>query len=80
VFQEDPQFDLTGDIVQVKDNISQIESGVKMETLDVETFVYLLDYSVMELNHPTHSGVVMGMSKDENVAMLFSKVSKRRGQ
>jgi hypothetical protein len=30
LFQEDPQFDLAGNIVQVNDDISQIESGVKM--------------------------------------------------
>jgi hypothetical protein len=31
VFQEDPQFDFAGDIVQVKDYISTIETGVRME-------------------------------------------------
>jgi hypothetical protein len=31
---------------------------------------------VLELNHPTYSGVAMGTIKEEKVAMLFSKVSK----
>jgi hypothetical protein len=44
VFQEDPHFNLAGDILQVKDDISQIESGVKMEPLDGAKFVYLSDY------------------------------------
>jgi hypothetical protein len=63
VFQEDPQFDLAGNIVQVKDNISQIESGITMEPLDGEKFVYLSEYSVVELIHPTYSDVTLGMSK-----------------
>jgi hypothetical protein len=78
MFQEDPQFDLAGDAVKVKDDISQIESGVKMEPLDGAKFIYLLNYSIVEINNPTYSGVEMGMSKEEIVAMLVSKVSKRR--
>jgi hypothetical protein len=80
VFQKDPQFDLAGDIVQVKDTISQIESGFTMDHLDGATLVLLSDYIVVELSHWTYSGVVMGMSKDKNLAMLFRKVSKRRCQ
>jgi hypothetical protein len=53
VFQEDPQFNLTGYNVQVKDSISQIESGVKMEPLDGAKFIYLSDYIVVKLNYPT---------------------------
>jgi hypothetical protein len=34
-------------------NISQIEGGVTMEPLDGAKFVYLSDYSVVELVHPT---------------------------
>jgi hypothetical protein len=80
VFQEYPQFNLAGDIVQVKDDISKIETGVKIEPLDGAKFIYLSDYIVVEINNPRYSGVAMGMSKEENVAMLFSKVSKRRSQ
>jgi hypothetical protein len=39
VFQEYVQFELAGDIVQVKDDISQIESGVKTEPLDGAKFI-----------------------------------------
>jgi hypothetical protein len=66
VFQEDPKFYLAGDILQVRDDIYQIETGVKMEPLDGAKFVYLSDYIILELNHPTYSDVVMGT--------LFSKM------
>jgi hypothetical protein len=51
-----------------------------MEPLDGAKFVYLSDYIILELNNPTYSGVAMGISKEENVSMLFSKVSKMRYQ
>jgi hypothetical protein len=51
-----------------------------VEPLDGAKFIYSSDYSVVDINNPTYSGVAMGMSKEENVAMLFSKVSKRRCQ
>jgi hypothetical protein len=34
----------------------------------------------VEINNPTYSGVAMGVSKEENAAMLYSKCSKRRCQ
>jgi hypothetical protein len=39
VFQEDPQLDLAGDILHGREDISQIESGVKMEPLDGAKFI-----------------------------------------
>jgi hypothetical protein len=74
VFQEEPQLDLAGDTVQLKDNIYNIESGVKMEPLEGTKFIYLSDYSIMEINNPKYSGMAMGMIKEENIVMLFSKV------
>jgi hypothetical protein len=41
LFQENPQFDLAGNVLQMKDDISQIESGVAMEPLDGAKFIYL---------------------------------------
>jgi hypothetical protein len=52
VFQEDPQFDLAGHIVQVKDDISNIETGVKIEPLHGAKFIHLSDYSIVEINNP----------------------------
>jgi hypothetical protein len=80
VFQEDPQFDLLGDIVQVKDDISQIESGVKIYPLVSAKFMYLPDCSAVDINNPTYSRMAMGMIKEENVAILFRTVSKSRCQ
>jgi hypothetical protein len=80
VFQEDPQFELAGHTVQVKDDISTIDTGVKIEPLNGVKFIHLLDYIIVEITNPTYSGVAMGMSKRQNVSMLFSMVSKRRCQ
>jgi hypothetical protein len=77
VFQEDLKFYLAGYTVQLKDDISQKESGVTMEPIDCARFISLSDYSLVDLIHPTYSGVVMGLSNEKNVAILFSKVSKR---
>jgi hypothetical protein len=41
-------------------------------------FLSLSDYSDVDLIHPTFLGVEMGKSKENNVAILFSKVSYRR--
>jgi hypothetical protein len=75
VFREDPQFDLAGDIVQVEDDIYTVKNGVKIEPLHGAKFNYLSDYNIVEINNPTYSGVKMRMSKEENVSILFSKVS-----
>jgi hypothetical protein len=48
VFQEDPQFELTGRTVQVKDEISTIESGFKIQPLRGAEFINLSDYSIGE--------------------------------
>jgi hypothetical protein len=80
VFQEDPQFELAGRTVQVKDDVSTIESGVKIQPLRGAEFINLSDYSIVEIINPTYSGVAMGMSKIQNVSMLFSMVSKKRCQ
>jgi hypothetical protein len=40
----------------------------------------LSDYNIVEITNPTYSGVAMGMSKIQNVSMLFSMVSKMRCQ
>jgi hypothetical protein len=63
VFQEDPQFELTGRTVQVKDDVSTIESGVKIQPLSGAEFINLSDYNIVEITNPTYSGVAMGMSK-----------------
>jgi hypothetical protein len=76
VFQEDPQFELAGHIVQVKDDISTIKTGVNIEPLHGAKLIHLLDYSIVEITNPTYSGVAMGTSKNQNVSMLFSMVSK----
>jgi hypothetical protein len=66
--------------VQVKDEISTIESGVKIKPLRGAEFISLSDYSIVEITNPKYSGVAMGMRKNQNVSMLFSMVSKRRCQ
>jgi hypothetical protein len=66
--------------VQVKDDVSNIESGVKIQPLGGTEFINLSDYSIVEITNPTYSGVAMGMRKVQNVSMLFSIVSKRRCQ
>jgi hypothetical protein len=78
VFQEDRQFELTGRTVQVKDDVSTSESGVKIQALHGAEFINLYDYNIVEITNPTYSGVAMGMRKFQNVSMLFSIVSKRR--
>jgi hypothetical protein len=80
VYQEDPQFELAGGTVQVKDDVSTIETGVKIQPLYGAKFIHLSDYSIVEITNPTHSGVAMGMIKIQNESMLFSMVSKRRCQ
>jgi hypothetical protein len=77
VFQEDPQFELTGHTVQVKDAVSTIKTGVKIEPLHSAKFTHFLDYSIVEITNPTYSGVAMGMSRKQNVSMLFYMVSKK---
>jgi hypothetical protein len=80
VFQEDPGFELAGRTVQVKDDVSTIQSGVKIQPIHSAEFIKLSDYNIVEINNPTYSGVAMGMSKIQNVSMLFSTLSKRRYQ
>jgi hypothetical protein len=89
VFQENPKFDLAGDrycpsegrcFSNEKDAVSPTKSSVRMEPLDGVQFLSLSDYSVFDLIHPKFSGVARGLSNENNVAMLFSKVSKRRCQ
>jgi hypothetical protein len=48
VFQEDPQFELAGRTVQVKDDVSTIESGVKIQLLHGAEFINLSDYNIVE--------------------------------
>jgi hypothetical protein len=71
---------LAGHTVQVKDDVSTIETGFKIEPLHGAEFIHLSDYSIMEITNLTYSGVAMGMSKNQNVSMLFSMASKRRCQ
>jgi hypothetical protein len=80
VFQEDPQFELAGRTVQFKDGVATIHSGVKIQPLHGAEFSKLSDYNIVEITNPTYSGVAMGISKIQNVSMLFSMVSKRRCQ
>jgi hypothetical protein len=53
VFQEDPQFELAGRTVQVKDDVSTIESGIKIQPLHGAEFIHLSDYSIVEITNPT---------------------------
>jgi hypothetical protein len=71
-YQEDFKFDLGGDIVQVRDEVSP-RNNFQLESLDGARFLSLSDYSVVDLFSPKLSGVVMGMSKEKKVTMLFSK-------
>jgi hypothetical protein len=80
VFQEDPQFELAGRTMQVKEDVSTIGSGVKIQPLRGAEFINLSDYSIVEIANPTYSCVAMGIIKIQNVSMLFSMVSKRRCQ
>jgi hypothetical protein len=41
VFQEDPEFELAGRTVQVKDDVSTIQSGVKIQTIHGAEFIKL---------------------------------------
>jgi hypothetical protein len=43
-------------------------------------FIHLSEYSIVEITNTTYYGVEMGMSKTQNVSMLFSIVMKRRYQ
>jgi hypothetical protein len=78
VFQEEPEFELAGRTVQVEEDVSTIQSGVKIQPLHGAEFIKLSDYNIVEITNPTYSGVAMGMRKIQNVSMLFSTVSKRR--
>jgi hypothetical protein len=79
VFQEDPKFNLAGDIVQVQEGVSP-RKNVELDPLDGARFLSLSVCHVVDLIHPTFSGVTMVLSKDKNLAKLFSKVSKMRYQ
>jgi hypothetical protein len=74
VFQDDPQFELAGRTVQVKDYVSTIETGVKNKPLHCAKFIHLSDYRTVDI---TYSGMATGMSKIQDVSMLFSMASKR---
>jgi hypothetical protein len=80
VFQEDPKFEQVVRTVQVKDDVSTIESGVKIQPLHGAKFIHLSYYRIVDLTNPKFSGVAMVMSKIHNVSMFFSMVSKRRCQ
>jgi hypothetical protein len=79
-FQQDQKFDLAGATVQVKDDTSPMKISVRMEPLDGVWFLSLSEYRVIDLLDPKFSGVTMGLSTENNVAMLLRKVSKRRCQ
>jgi hypothetical protein len=79
LYQSGSKFDLAGDIVQVWDDVSP-RNNVQLDPLDGAWFLSLSDYSVLDLINPKLYGVVMGVSKDKSVTMIFSKVSKRRCQ
>jgi hypothetical protein len=66
--------------VQVKDGVSNIESGVKFQPLHNAKFIHLSDYSIVEITSPTYSGLAMGMSKIQNVSMLFGISTKKCGK
>jgi hypothetical protein len=79
LYKEDDDFDLAGNVVQVRDDISQ-KNYYQTESLDGACFLALSAYIGVDMMNPTYSGVVMGVSKEKNVTMLFSKVSTRRCQ
>jgi hypothetical protein len=79
VFQEDLKFNLAGDTVQVWDDVSP-RNNVHLHPLDCARFLSLSYYSVLGPINPKFFGMVMGLSKDNNVAMIFSKACKRRCQ
>jgi hypothetical protein len=66
--------------MQVKDNMSTIQSAVKIQPIHGAEFINFYDFNIVEITNPTYSGEAMGMSKIQNVSMLFSTVSKRRYQ
>jgi hypothetical protein len=53
VFQEDPQFELDGRTVQVKDDVSTIQSGVNIQPLHGAEFIKLSDYNIVNITNPT---------------------------
>jgi hypothetical protein len=53
VFQEDPEFELAGHTVQVKDDVSTIQSGVNIQPLHGAEFIKLSDYNIVEITNPT---------------------------
>jgi hypothetical protein len=79
LYQEDSNSDLAGDIVQVWGDISP-RNNVQLDPLYGARFLSLSDYSIFDLINPKFSGMVMGLNKDKNVAMLFSKVIEMRCQ
>jgi hypothetical protein len=50
VFQEDPEFELAGRTVQVKEDISTIQIGVKIQPLHGAEFIKLSYYNIVEIN------------------------------
>jgi hypothetical protein len=79
LYKEYANFDLAGNVVQVWDAISP-KKDYQTESLYGACFLGLSAYSVVGMTNPTYSGVMMGVSKEKNVTMLFSKVITRRCQ
>jgi hypothetical protein len=80
VIQKYPEFELAGRTVQVQDDVSTIQSGVNIKPLQGAELINFSEYNIVQITNPTYSGVAMGMSKIQNISMLFSTVSKKRFQ
>jgi hypothetical protein len=78
--QECFKFDLGVDIVQVWGDVPPGNNS-QLDPLDgARQFLSLSHYSIVDPINPKLYGMVMGLSKDNNVAMQFIKFSKRRYQ
>jgi hypothetical protein len=75
LYQEDYNFDLGGDIVQVWYDVSP-SNNFHLDSLDGARLFSLSYYMFVDLINPKLSSVIMGLSKEKNVAILFSKVRK----
>jgi hypothetical protein len=65
LYKEDVNFDLAGNVVQVRDDISP-KMVHQTESLDGACFLALSAYIGVDMINPTDSGVVMGVRKEKN--------------
>jgi hypothetical protein len=63
LYKYDADFDLAGNVVQVRDDISP-KKDYQTKSLDGACFLALSAYTVVDTTNPTYYGVVMGVIKE----------------